>query len=169
MPNLDELYRRHGPGLWRFVLHRARQPADAQEIFQEIFVIAAQKKSQLAAAASQFVWLLAVARNLLRNYYRSRARHAAVPLPTDLSAAKPDADDRPDDVTRAIARLPAPQREVLELKLADELSYAQIAAALDIPIGTVRSRIHNAVVALRSALCPGKPAPCDPSITVRNS
>lgn len=51
---------------------------------------------------------------------------------------------------RAIERLPEAQREVLALRLGDELSYAEIAAILAVPIGTVRSRIHHAVRRLRT-------------------
>jgi RNA polymerase sigma-70 factor (ECF subfamily) len=46
---------------------------------------------------------------------------------------------------RAIGRLPPHQRETLQLRLVDDLSYDEIAAVLEIPVGTVRSRLHNAV------------------------
>jgi RNA polymerase sigma-70 factor (ECF subfamily) len=59
-------------------------------------------------------------------------------------------DPRLDGMRAAIARLPETHREVLEMRLADELSYAQIAEAMDLPIGTVRSRIHHAVLRLRT-------------------
>jgi RNA polymerase sigma-70 factor (ECF subfamily) len=49
----------------------------------------------------------------------------------------------------AIVKLPDAQREVLELRLAHGLSYVEIAETLRIPVGTVRSRMHNAVAALR--------------------
>jgi RNA polymerase sigma-70 factor (ECF subfamily) len=58
-------------------------------------------------------------------------------------------DPRLDGMRTAITRLPETHREVLEMRLADELSYAQIAEAMDLPIGTVRSRIHHAILRLR--------------------
>ena len=56
----------------------------------------------------------------------------------------------------AIAALPTAQREVLELKLQHELTYEEIASVLEIPIGTVRSRIHHAVLRLRETLNPSQ-------------
>ena len=49
--------------------------------------------------------------------------------------------------------MPREMRETLELRLADELSYEEIAAVLEIPVGTVRSRLHNAVKKLREEMC----------------
>ncbi len=54
----------------------------------------------------------------------------------------------------AIQELPPLYRQTLLLRLADELSYEEIAAALDVPLGTVRSRIHEAVRRLRAQLSP---------------
>ncbi len=73
-----------------------------------------------------------------------------MPLPDDLPAAvEPIEDARIVAMREAIARLPDSQREVLELRLGRKMSYAEIAEALALPIGTVRSRLHNAVAALR--------------------
>ncbi|MBK8270299.1 MAG: sigma-70 family RNA polymerase sigma factor [Planctomycetes bacterium] len=61
-------------------------------------------------------------------------------------------DERLDPMREAIARLPEGHREVLELRLVEVLSYAEIAESLALPIGTVRSRIHHAVMRLRNEL-----------------
>ena len=58
-------------------------------------------------------------------------------------------------VARAVAKLPVRQREVLLLVAVAELEYAEVAAALDIPIGTVRSALHRARTRLRAALTSG--------------
>ena len=58
---------------------------------------------------------------------------------------------------RAIAALPELQREALLLKLQHELTYEEIASVLNIPVGTVRSRLHHAVRQLRAALRDGAP------------
>ena len=59
----------------------------------------------------------------------------------------------------AVARLPEPFREVLELRLREELSYGQIAQVLEIPVGTVRSRLHHAVQRLRESLLTRRVSP----------
>jgi len=70
--------------------------------------------------------------------------------------AVPDAgeDARLEPLRAAIAGLPAPQRETLLLKLQHELSYEEIAEVLAIPVGTVRSRLHHAVLRLREIINP---------------
>lgn len=68
-------------------------------------------------------------------------------------------DPRIERMREEIGRLPEEMRETLLLKLNQELSYAEIAAVLAIPIGTVRSRIHQAVSRLRLALGQNTPSP----------
>jgi RNA polymerase sigma-70 factor (ECF subfamily) len=53
------------------------------------------------------------------------------------------------DIDRAVATLPAAQREVLLMRFVDDLALQEIAVALDVPLGTVKSRLHNALEALR--------------------
>jgi RNA polymerase sigma-70 factor (ECF subfamily) len=73
-------------------------------------------------------------------------------LPEDVRAPSDEGDERIAEMREAIVKLPEEMRETLELRLADELSYEEIAAVLEIPIGTVRSRLHNAVKKLREEL-----------------
>jgi RNA polymerase sigma-70 factor (ECF subfamily) len=78
------------------------------------------------------------------------------PLPADVPLAPAaEADDRLDGLRRAVAALPQPQREAMELRLVDGLSYEEIAGVLDVPVGTVRSRLHNAVQRLREEMLRG--------------
>ena len=102
------------------------------------------------AASSQRAWLLGIARNLFREQMRGQARRRTVELPEDVAmAAETGEDHRLDLIRSAIVELPEQQREVLELRLKDDLRYAEIAEMLDIPIGTVRSRLHHALRRLR--------------------
>jgi RNA polymerase sigma-70 factor (ECF subfamily) len=125
-------------------------------LFQEVFFAVARSPEGLAAAGSQRAWLFGIARNLVLGRYRSAARErVAVGLDaTDewavvAAGARGDADPRLEAMRQAILRLPGPQREVIELKLGEDLTYSEIAASLDVPIGTVRSRMHHAVAALK--------------------
>lgn len=65
-------------------------------------------------------------------------------------AAPPD--DRVEIAREVIEALPPLQREILELRFTQQLSYAEIAEALSIPVGTVRSRLHNAIAMVRESI-----------------
>lgn len=151
LATLEQLYRRTGPRILRFLMRNLSDAADADELLQETFVVAAREFETLASARSHEAWLIGIARNLLRSYRRRVLFRRMKPLGQEPAAREAgEIDSRLQGMREAIDRLPEGQREVLQLRLVDDLSYAEIAEALDIPIGTVRSRIHSAVAALRS-------------------
>lgn len=143
---LKSLYESHAPELLRFLRRRAHDTAEAEDLLQETFVQAAQHESRLAEAASPRAWLYAVARNVAGSIRRRVLRFRRHALADDLVARdQAEADPRVEQMRRAIGRLAQPLRETLELRLNADLSYAEIAEALEIPVGTVRSRLSNAV------------------------
>ncbi|MFO0973954.1 MAG: RNA polymerase sigma factor [Phycisphaerae bacterium] len=146
---LEVLYRRHGDDLRRYLRGRVRDDGDADDALQETFVQAALYPDRWVTAPSPRAWLFGVARHVasgLRRSWRTWKK-----LPDEPPAAAPVEDERLAAARRALAALPDEQREPLELRLLGELSYAEIAAALDLPIGTVRSRLHYAMERLRAA------------------
>jgi len=149
---LETVYRELGPAVRAFLRRRTRDAGDADELLQETFLAALRNRAGLDAAVSQRAWLIGIARNLLHQFLRRRERDRLIVSLADEPPAResPMEDPRLDGMRAAIARLPETHREVLEMRLADELSYAQIAEAMDLPIGTVRSRIHHAVLRLRT-------------------
>jgi RNA polymerase sigma-70 factor, ECF subfamily len=89
-------------------------------------------------------WLLGIASNVLRRHWRTERRRLDAysrAARHERPCATPDVDG---DVLRAVARLPRRQREVLLLAAWADLGYAEIARALDVPVGTVRSRLARA-------------------------
>ncbi len=148
---LESLYRELGPSVWAFLRRRTPDAGDADELLQETFLAALRNRAGLDAALSKRAWLIGIARNLHRQFLRRRKRdRVIVPMADEPSAHEsPFEDPRLQDMRRAIARLPDTHREVLDMRLADDLSYAQIAEATGVPVGTVRSRIHHAVRRLR--------------------
>lgn len=153
MESLESLYRQVGPLLLAYLRRQVGYRVDAEELLQETFVVAAGRTESLDAAGSQRAWLFGVARNLVREHVRRKMRRPVVTLSLEPAApAITQPDDRVEAMRSAIRRLPDAQKEVLELRLSQELSYAEIAEALSVPIGTVRSRLHNAVAALRDDL-----------------
>lgn len=148
--DLSRLYMEIGPVIWTYAARRLGRGHDADEVLQDTFVVAARNFHAVEMAASPRAWLLGIARKVVQERARRLRRQRSARLDADIAALpKEDADWRLDAMRRAIARLPEPQREVVELRLESQLSYAEIAAALEIPVGTVRSRLHHAIVSLR--------------------
>jgi RNA polymerase sigma-70 factor (ECF subfamily) len=146
--DLDRLYREVGPQLLAWLVRRHGNPTAAEDLLQETFAAALKHPERLWQASSQRAYLFGIARNLTVDSYR-RAR-TTTSLPENL-AMEPEqpADPRVERMREAIAKLNPALREVLELRLQAELSYEEIATALAVPVGTVRSRLHHAVKQLR--------------------
>lgn len=149
-PTLERLYKRHAEELFRYLQRRVPQVRDAEDALQETFVQAASHGDRLAAAESPRAWLFGVARHVASGLRRQVRRLTATGSAEE--AEQPAPDPRLAHVREALDSLGADHREALELRLVSGLSYAEIAEALDIPIGTVRSRIHYALDRLRDRL-----------------
>ena len=159
-----EVFDRHYVFVHRYIARRAgRGSADdlASQTFTVAFAHRGRYRDDLGTARP---WLLGIATNLMRAAHRGDQRVASIverlsseAVVSSLSSALADASaDLNDDnrLTDALVRLDSGQRDALLLHALGELSYAEIAAALDIPIGTVRSRISRACAALRAELEP---------------
>jgi RNA polymerase sigma factor (sigma-70 family) len=117
----------------------------AEEVAAETFARAFELRARYDTAhALALPWLLGIATNVMRRHWRSERRRLAAyarAVTHDAPGAPPDPDG---EVIRAVARLPRRQREVVLLHAWADLSYEQIARALDLPVGTVRSRLSRA-------------------------
>lgn len=148
--DLERLHREDGPSTWSYLRRRVHDVSLAEELFQETFLRAAENPGAIDAALSKRAWLIGIARNLLREHIRRRTRRETAPLTEEPAADEAVAEDvRVAAMRQAIQRLPDAQQEVLALRFEHEMPYAEIAASLNIPIGTVRSRLHNAIDSLR--------------------
>ncbi len=155
---LRALHDEHARPLWRYVMSLAHDAALADDIVQETLLRAWRKPAVLDQhEASARAWLFTVARNLVIDDRRSaRARHelATDELP-EASAVTPDLAEAILDrwlVGDALASLSLEHRVVVVHAYYGGRSIAEIAAELDIPEGTVKSRLHYALRALRLAL-----------------
>jgi RNA polymerase sigma-70 factor (ECF subfamily) len=152
-----EIYDRHAGAIVRFLVRRVG--ADGDELLGEVFRIAFERRATFdAGRADAAPWLYGIAANLVARYRRGAARRARALARIDRAqpddeaervVAMVDADRRWPEVTTLIAGLPAGEREVVLLYAWEDLSYDQIAVTLDIPIGTVRSRLNRARRRLR--------------------
>ncbi len=98
-------------------------------------------------------YLFGIARHVSQAAWRRRDRERAIvsEQPVETVAA-PELDERIAAARETIDALPALQREILDLRFNQQLSYAEIAEALAIPVGTVRSRLHHAIAAVRERI-----------------
>jgi RNA polymerase sigma-70 factor, ECF subfamily len=149
------LYDEHGGDLLRYLKRLTGHTQVAEDLLHDTFVQAMRGLEQLRRADSPRAWLFSIARHLGLNVLGRR--RVVVPLSETVPATPIPAeeDTRREQVRRAIAALPAPQQEALQLRLRVGLTYEEIAQVLGIPVGTVRSRLHNAVRNLRHQLTPG--------------
>lgn len=160
--SLAAAFERHAWPLLRYCACRVG-PEAAEDVVAETFLIAYARRDRYdPARASLLTWLYGIATNVARRHRRDESRQlsgyarAAEALVdeghADRAAERADAAAHRARIARALARLPSRQREVILLYAVAELEYAEIAAALDIPIGTVQSALHRARTKLRAAL-----------------
>ncbi len=153
----------HLDAAWRFARWLCRSPSDADDIVQEAFLRAFRAFDRLRGGDVK-AWLLTIVRNCHASSVQQQQRRATVPLPEgheaaelrpDAEAASPDpeilsaADEERETLGRLIALLPREHREVLLLREMEDMSYREIAAVTQVPIGTVMSRLARARAALR--------------------
>lgn len=161
-PNLiAELFDEHAAGLYRYLARRAGD-ATAEEVLSQTFLAAVEQQHRFdPGRGSARAWLYGIAANLLRHHYRSETRrwqaYARFPLDLvqeadDVATSRADASTAQRSLARPIADLDEADRDVLLLYAWGDLSYAEIAAALNIPLGTVRSRLHRVRRLLKAAL-----------------
>lgn len=152
---LLERYRRP---LFGLLYRLTGNAADAEELFQETFLRALRAGTRFDGSRRLKPWLYTIATNLARDR-ASRMRHKANP---ELRANEdlPGADGADHevqwiqraDVARALAELPEAQRETVVLYYFEGLSEPELAEALGIPRGTVKSRLHHALRKMRDIL-----------------
>jgi RNA polymerase sigma-70 factor, ECF subfamily len=131
-------------------LQRRSGPADADDLFQETWLRIVRARGRFDPRKRFSTWLFQIANNLCRDRFRRsavalRGRAAIAELPR---AAEPGPDVRLD-LERRLAALPDRLREVLVLRHLRDLGEREIAELLAIPPGTVKSRLHAAMRALR--------------------
>lgn len=148
-----ELYRRRQDDVYRFAYAFSRSLGVAQDVTQEVFLGVLERAARYdEAKGSVRAWLLGSARHLAIDHLRRDRRN-----PTELPSGVPTeehANCRSEDevfheqrlarLHEAISRLPFEFRDALVLCDLMELSYADCAAAMQCPVGTVRSRLHRA-------------------------
>jgi RNA polymerase sigma-70 factor (ECF subfamily) len=153
------LFERHAQLVYNYCFRRLGNWAAAEDMLSVVFLEAWRRREKALPPGKVLPWFYGIATNVVRNQRRSERRFAAAlaRLPRDL--VEPDlaegADERLDSelqMRRALAllaRLPKREQDVFALCMWMELSYEDAAAALGLPVGTVRSRLSRAHARLR--------------------
>lgn len=149
----DALYYRHRDWVVRLANRLTGNGDDALDVLQETFSYLFRKFPGFVLTASMTTFLYPVVKNLSIAARRKRMRQAQ--LPDDGSHSDPAAPKVTDfarqrsELAAALAGLPEAQREVVLMRFVDGMTLAEIGETMGVPEGTVKSRLHNAIAALR--------------------
>jgi len=168
---LRQLVERHRGPLYGYLVRMLASREDAEDLFQEAFLRVVRHAERFDEQQRFKPWLYAIATNLVKNKYRSRSYRNAVSLDQDGEEAGGDLASRlagrsPRPMEEAVRSelcgrvrdvvqgLPEKGRAALVLFYYQGLSYQEISEVLEVPLGTVKSRIHNALSRLSRDLQP---------------
>lgn len=162
---LTELYHRERQPLFAYLLHLTSDAGIAEEVLQDTFVAVWKSAGSFAGRSRVRTWLIGIARRQAHNTLRRRAlprmdtrglEELADPLPEPEEQVIINVSG--DELAASIEQLSVAHREVLLLTFVHERSYAEVAQILQIPVGTVKSRLNHAKRALREILGPTREA-----------
>ncbi|GIF18306.1 RNA polymerase sigma-70 factor (ECF subfamily) [Actinoplanes tereljensis] len=156
-----QIFDRHAATIHRYLARRVGSSL-ADDLTAETFLVAFRRRDKYDMSYPDCQpWLYGIAANLLRGHqraeirqYRALARTGVDPVyaTDDRIEARVDAAGEVRALAGVLAKLPAGERDVLTLVSQAQLSYPEVALALGIPVGTVRSRLHSARKRIRTAL-----------------
>jgi RNA polymerase sigma-70 factor, ECF subfamily len=154
-------FRRHASELYRFCLRLTGDQNQAEEALGEVFLQACKRQEELDfVSRSMRPWLYAVARNVLHNQRREEQRQQAAARGLK-ELDRRVAEDASEELARrqatealigSLGALPKAQRQVIVLCVLDDRSYEAAASDLNVPVGTIRSRLYRARLRLALAV-----------------
>lgn len=169
----EDYYEEWSDSVYRYLVHFVGSPSVAEDLFQETWMRALERQGQLKAEERFGPWILRIARNQALNYQRRSRNKLQVWILSnlvsreeskgeDLVARSPGKDPTPREnavrtqqreiLQEAMGELEPTTQEMLQLRYFEELTLSEVAEVLDVPLGTVCSRIHRALKAIRERL-----------------
>ena len=147
MDEFEQLFQKYKAGVERFVKFRLPSLEDAEDVLQEVAITACRTFSQLKNQEAFQAWILGIARNKCNDYFRQKAKELEIPLESvpeqELSYGRHGITIE-DTVRETLSSLADKDKQILYLHFWEELPQAEIAKRLDIPLGTVKSRLYTA-------------------------
>ena len=148
---LGLLAQRYEKALYAFAARIVSQPSAAEDAFQETFLRVFRKRDTYRAGAPFRPWLYQICLNTCRDWLRSRNRRPEAELKPELPVLDPSPgpealsaqSEMAQRIRRAVEKLPEKHREVFILQYYQNLQYPEISEILDIPVGTVKSRMFH--------------------------
>jgi RNA polymerase sigma-70 factor (ECF subfamily) len=158
------LYSRHRGPLFRFMLHQVREHGTAEELYQDVWQRVISARRRYTPEAKFSTWLFQIAHNRLTDHWRSLQHRPPAPFDAEERTAREADPQTPERqlsafeerrrLQLALEELPAEQREVVLLRLEQELSLEQIGEITGVGRETVKSRLRYALDKLRLRLNP---------------
>jgi RNA polymerase sigma-70 factor, ECF subfamily len=160
---LAEVYDRHGRLVYSLALRILKDQSDAEDVVQEVFSQAWQQAARYQTGRGAVVaWLMNMARSRAIDRLRRRRTQPQSPLDQETAADVPDAAVPVDEqvawagraavIRGALEDLPLLQRMAIELAFYEGLTHVEIAERLEVPLGTVKTRIRQGLLKLRDRL-----------------
>ena len=152
-PAFEQLFRQFEAEVYRWIARIVRDRSTADDVLVEAFWRAYRGRAQFDVSRSFGAWMRRIATNAALDHIRRAARRRDWRQADDSLPAPPGPDrDTSDAIALAFRRLPPDLQVVSVLALVEEEPYADIADALGIPVGTVKSRVFRATRMLREEL-----------------
>ena len=142
----EQVYRAYGPSLYRFCLLQMKNPADAEDVLQEVFCKRLYRAPSFSSPGHERRWLFRVALNHCRDAWK-RSSRSDLPLEAASAAVTPEELGLLDHV----ATLPEPQRTAIHLRYYEGYSLREIARLLGVTVPAVKMRLKRGRDALRTA------------------
>jgi RNA polymerase sigma-70 factor, ECF subfamily len=148
----------HAASLLRYALHLERERAQAEDLLQETLLSAWRNFHQLEPGTNCKAWLFRILKNLHYKQMQRRGRRSEVPVEEhDPRLAAGESISTTQEMREAFARLTSDHQEILQLAVIEGFGIREIAELLELPPGTVMSRLSRARTSLRFALQPRTP------------
>lgn len=161
MSAMETFYRQHERCVYRYALAQTGDAFDAAEVLNDVMLEVWRQAGRFEGRSAVTTWLLGMARFKSIDRLRLRQRHAAETLDEAAESAEDETPRAEQQLAQAqeaqrlrdcMGKLPAHQREVMHLAFFEDMGYEAIAALVQCPPGTVKSRVHHAKEAIRKCL-----------------
>ncbi len=156
--DLEQVVQEHLPRLYRAALLLCGDPWEADDLAQEVFLVAARSPERFQGRSAPYTWLYGILLNLCRRRHRKVRLHRRklqvlrqqqVSHEPAVAAARLEQQELEGSLWALVARLPEAQREAVVLRFGEQLKYEEIAQIMQCPLGTVKSRLYHALRTLR--------------------